>query len=172
MPRLQATGVPLVDELMRLRTLEAAVQYSTRLAAIVLAVGVIGTLALRLASRAAGRRAPTAPVDGFNVLAAAAGAALLPCQVLLPYGTGAYLLTLGASLGQVAATLRPQAFAALLCEWAGLQGSGGFSGGRAWVQQPARYHNRPSTHPSPPKPAPSPRPTVHRRQQRQGSWRL
>ena len=105
---------------MRLGSLQAAVQHSARLAAVALAVGVLGTLALRAAGRAAARRAVTPAADsapaGFNLFAAAAAAALRPSQVLLPYCTGGYLLTLGASLAQVAATRRPKDFSRLCCE--------------------------------------------------------
>lgn len=108
---------------MGLGSLPAAVQHSARLAGLALAVGVLGTAALRAAGRAAAQRAVSHAAGsepaGFNLFAAAAAATLRPSQVLLPYCTGGYLLTLAASLAQVAATRRPKDFARLCCEWGG-----------------------------------------------------
>lgn len=111
----QATGVPLIDELMAMGTLEAAAQRSARLAGVALAVGMLGTLALRAVARRASSSV-AAPGGGFNAFPAAAASALEPLQALLPYGTGVYLLTLGASLAQVAVARRSKQFAFLCCE--------------------------------------------------------
>lgn len=108
--------MPLVNELMQQHTLAAATQHSVFLAAVAVAVGVLGTLTLRAAAHAQSRHASGPVGGGFNVLATAAASALQPCQALLPFGCGTYLLTLAASLAQIAAMRRPQAFAALCCE--------------------------------------------------------
>ncbi|PSC75282.1 chaperone -like [Micractinium conductrix] len=110
----EATGVPLIDELMAMGTLEAAAQRSARLAGVALAVGMLGTLALRAVARRASSSV-AAPGGGFNAFPAAAASALEPLQALLPYGTGVYLLTLGASLAQVAVARRSKQFAFLCC---------------------------------------------------------
>lgn len=86
--RPQATGVPLLDELMRMRTLDAAVAHSLQLAGIAVAATVLGTLLLAAVERVAGNRIARSGRD-FNAPVAALAAAFKPAKVrprLLPPG--------------------------------------------------------------------------------------
>ena len=78
-PCKQATGVPLVDELMKLGSVAAAAHRSLHLLAVLAGVALVGTLVLRAADAAADRRIRGATT--FNVGAALVAAAYRPCKV-------------------------------------------------------------------------------------------
>ncbi|KAL4458610.1 hypothetical protein ABPG75_013475 [Micractinium tetrahymenae] len=109
----EATGVPLVDDLMRFKAVEAAAQYAAQRAAMVVAAALLGMLLLKAIDRFFGRRIERSGTGDLNIVAAAAAAAFKPIQVLLPYMSGTYILTLGAALAQVAAVKMKREFAAL-----------------------------------------------------------
>ncbi|PRW56732.1 mechanosensitive ion channel [Chlorella sorokiniana] len=113
-PVFEATGVPLVDELMGMRSLDAAAQLSLQRAVLVAVGALAGTLLLRAIDRYFGRRIEKKG-SNFNALTAAVASAFRPCQVLLPYWAGAYILTLGSALAQVAAVEMKKADFAALC---------------------------------------------------------
>lgn len=80
--------MPLLDELMRMRTLDAAVAHSLQLAGIAVAATVLGTLLLAAVERVAGNRIARSGRD-FNAPVAALAAAFKPAKVrprLLPPG--------------------------------------------------------------------------------------
>ena len=76
----QPTGVPLVDELMKLSSVDAAWHHSVRLLAFLAALAVAGNLLLRAVDRLAGERL-SASTERFSLAAAVVAAALRPCQV-------------------------------------------------------------------------------------------
>ncbi|KAL4429384.1 hypothetical protein ABPG77_005158 [Micractinium sp. CCAP 211/92] len=109
----EATGVPLVDELMRFKTVEAAAQFAAQRAALVVGGALLGILLLKAIDRYFGRRIEKSGTSDFNIVGAAASAAFKPIQTMLPYMSGAYVLTVGAALAQVAAVKMKRDFYAL-----------------------------------------------------------
>ncbi|KAL4434300.1 hypothetical protein ABPG75_000741 [Micractinium tetrahymenae] len=109
----EATGVPLVDALMKLKTVEAATQASIRLVAVALAGVVLGSLALRTIDHLTSRQLGQSKEGGFNVAAAVAASTLKPAQVLLPFYGVAYSTTVVSALVQVAAVKMKSEFATL-----------------------------------------------------------
>lgn len=79
-PIFEATGVPLVDELMAMRSLDAAAQHALQRAALVTVGALVGTLLLRAIDRYFGRRIEKKG-GHFNALTAAVASAFKPCQV-------------------------------------------------------------------------------------------
>lgn len=155
----EATGVPVVDELMRLKTVEAAAQFTVQRVALIAAGALLGMLLLRAIDRFFGRRIEQTGTRDLNIVAAAAAAAFKPIQVwpettpcqagplacqfprapdltwarlvvklpmlpplppvtqvMLPFMSGAYVLTLAAALAQVAAVKMKREFYALCRE--------------------------------------------------------
>lgn len=78
-PSLQATGVPLLDVLMRLKTMDAAVAHCTQLAGTAVAIAVLGSLLLYVVDRMAGKRI-SAGGSGFNAPLAALCSAFKPAK--------------------------------------------------------------------------------------------
>ena len=79
-PVFEATGVPLVDELMGMRSLDAAAQLALQRAMLVAVGALAGTLLLRAIDRYYGRRIEKKG-GNFNALTAAVASAFRPCQV-------------------------------------------------------------------------------------------
>ena len=79
-PIFEATGVPWVDELMAMRSLDAAAQHALQRAALVTVGALVGTLLLRAIDRYFGRRIEKKG-GHFNALTAAVASAFKPCQV-------------------------------------------------------------------------------------------
>ena len=79
-PVFEATGVPLVDELMGMRSLDAAAQLALQRAVLVAVGALAGTLLLRAIDRYYGRRIEKKG-GNFNALTAAVASAFRPCQV-------------------------------------------------------------------------------------------
>ncbi len=77
----EATGVPLVDELMRFKTVEAAAQFAAQRAALVVGGALLGILLLKAIDRYFGRRIEKSGTSDFNIVGAAASAAFKPIQV-------------------------------------------------------------------------------------------
>jgi small-conductance mechanosensitive channel len=130
-PLLQATGVPLVDELLAFTTLQDAAAYSIKLA-------IVAAIAIYLGSKildVVNDRLPK-PEDqgkggrGFIILPSLVKAGAKPASALLPFYGAAYLATLASSLTQVAA-MRMGA------EWNGLFGGRGAQilAGLKWMTQ-------------------------------------
>jgi hypothetical protein len=76
---LQATGVPLLDVLMRLKTMDAAIAHCTQLAGTAVAIAVLGSLLLYVVDRMAGKRI-SAGGSGFNAPLAALCSAFKPAK--------------------------------------------------------------------------------------------
>ena len=74
----QATGVPLVDSLMQMATVDAALQHSLRLVAIAAAGVLVGTLVLRTIDRITGG---SLGESGFNPIAVGVASTLKPAAV-------------------------------------------------------------------------------------------
>ncbi|KAI7844124.1 hypothetical protein COHA_002262 [Chlorella ohadii] len=96
------------------RSLDAATQLALQRAALVAVGALAGTLLLRAIDRYFGRSIEKKS-GNFNALTAAIASAFRPCQVLLPYWAGAYILTLASALAQVAAVKMKKADFAALC---------------------------------------------------------
>lgn len=92
----EATGVPLVDELMQLTAREGLVQ-----AAKLVAVAAVGAFIGSAVLKAIDERLST---DKFNVFTAALAATTAPGATLLPFYVLAYSTTVVSALTQVAAT--------------------------------------------------------------------
>lgn len=98
---------------MRLKTVEAAAQFTVQRVALIAAGALLGMLLLRAIDRFFGRRIEQTGTRDLNIVAAAAAAAFKPIQVMLPFMSGAYVLTLAAALAQVAAVKMKREFYAL-----------------------------------------------------------
>ncbi|KAI3438969.1 hypothetical protein D9Q98_001383 [Chlorella vulgaris] len=110
----QATGVPLVDSLMAMTSVEAAVRHSITLL-VAAAVGVVvGTLLLQAVDRTIGTKQQQEK-RRFNIASAAIRAASKPAQALLPLYGVAYAATVVSALAQVAATKLTKDHFSLLC---------------------------------------------------------
>lgn len=99
------TGVPLVDELMKLGSVGAAAQHSARLLAFLAAVALLGGLTLKVAGAAADRRIQAAGETQLQVKSALVAAAFRPCKVMLPLYCATRAATVVLALAEVAATL-------------------------------------------------------------------
>ncbi|KAI3427153.1 hypothetical protein D9Q98_007090 [Chlorella vulgaris] len=113
---LLATGVPLVEELLKLSSVEAAAWHSLRLLAFLGALALVGTLLLRALGRAGGRRVHDSSLTGrFSVWGSILAAAFRPCKVMMPLYCGTRAATVVLALAEVAATKGGMDPAALLC---------------------------------------------------------
>lgn len=83
---LQATGVPLVDELMKLPSMDAAASRAVQLLAFLAVTAVAGTLLLRLLGRAARRRIAAHGDARFQLLPRVVAAAARPSKVRAAWG--------------------------------------------------------------------------------------
>ncbi|KAL4855283.1 putative MscS family protein [Chlorella vulgaris] len=112
----EATGVPLVEELLKLSSVEAAAWHSLRLLAFLGALALVGTLLLRALGRAGGRRVHDSSLTGrFSVWGSILAAAFRPCKVMMPLYCGTRAATVVLALAEVAATKGGVDPAALLC---------------------------------------------------------
>jgi hypothetical protein len=100
----EPTGVPLVDELMKLPTLAAAVQRSLHLLLLLGGVAACGSLLLRALDTEAGRRIRERGDAHFNIRATLLASAAKPCQVMLPLFCATRAATVVLALAEVAAT--------------------------------------------------------------------
>lgn len=102
----QATGVPLVDALMKMATVEAAAQHGLQLVATAAVGVVIGTLVLSAVEKVAGGRLREGAQGGqLNLPAAVLASVLHPAQVRCRWrdkGAGLRLRLLAAAAGTVA----------------------------------------------------------------------
>ncbi|KAL4855281.1 putative MscS family protein [Chlorella vulgaris] len=113
---MRATGVPLVEELLKLSSVEAAAWHSLRLLAFLGALALVGTLLLRALGRAGGRRVHDSSLTGrFSVWGSILAAAFRPCKVMMPLYCGTRAATVVLALAEVAATKGGVDPAALLC---------------------------------------------------------
>jgi hypothetical protein len=77
---MQATGVPLLDELMRMPTVDAALAHSIRLGSIAVSLALLGTLVVAAVDKFAGRRLGGTS-SNFNAPLAALASAFKPAKV-------------------------------------------------------------------------------------------
>ncbi|KAL4430047.1 hypothetical protein ABPG77_004417 [Micractinium sp. CCAP 211/92] len=110
----EPTGVPLVDELMKLGSVEAAAQRSIRLLAFLAAAALLGSLALRALDSAAGRRMEAVGQTGFDARAALVASASRPCRAMLPLYCATRAATVVLALAEMAAAQLPGDPASLL----------------------------------------------------------
>ncbi|KAL4423213.1 hypothetical protein ABPG77_000005 [Micractinium sp. CCAP 211/92] len=109
----EATGVPLVDVLMKMPSVEAASVASVRLVAAALVGVAVGSLVLGAIDRVTGGELGKSKYGVLNVPVAAVASVLKPAQVLLPFYGVAFSTTVLSALVQVAAVKRQSEFAAL-----------------------------------------------------------
>ena len=107
--------MPLVDHLMKLRTVEAALQHSATLVAVAAAGVVVGAVTLRWVDGLVGGTSSDAR-HRLNVAGAAVASAIKPALVLLPFYGVAFAATVASSLAQVVATKMSAEFGALCRE--------------------------------------------------------
>ncbi|KAI3427237.1 hypothetical protein D9Q98_007172 [Chlorella vulgaris] len=112
----EATGVPLLDELMRMPTVDAALAHSIRLASIAVSLALLGTLVVAAVDKFAGRRLGGTS-SSFNAPLAALASAFKPAKMLMPYLLATYITTLASAMAQVAATKMKEEFG-MLCRGA------------------------------------------------------
>lgn len=105
--------MPLVDELMRQPTMQAALVRSAQLLALLAAAALVGSLLLRQLRHVAGKRMHVGRKH-FQVGATLLAAALRPCQVMLPLFCATRAATVIAALVQVAATKHDGSLLSLL----------------------------------------------------------
>ncbi|PSC72397.1 mechanosensitive ion channel [Micractinium conductrix] len=110
----EATGVPLVDVLMKCKTVEAAAQFSIKLVAASVGAVMLGSLIFSLLDKmTGGKLAESSGKGGFNPAAAVVASTLKPAQALLPFYGIAYSTTVVSALVQVAAIKMKPEFAAM-----------------------------------------------------------
>ena len=119
MPRLQPTGVPLVDELMKLPSADAAALRALQLLTFLAATAAGGALLLRLLGRAVRRRIAADGGARFRLWPRALAAAVRPCKVMLPLYCAARAATVALALAQVAVTRLDGHLAVLLARESG-----------------------------------------------------